>query len=305
MGSQRLSLRRGALGLHQRWKNREVTTASDLLAEDDGGGLSTNTQPLVADYSEWSARDYFQTYYSDAVLPDEQAVLAYQIDVLSAAPSVFGRGLEYGCGPTMHRAIAASKYALRIDMADWLEDNLDEAREWLSADESASQWNRFTRYVLACEGHALPDDRTVLEREALTRNVVGGLYVSDARVRQPLGPTREAFFDFIITGFCIDAISSDRRVFRRCLGNITSMLLPGGTFIIHALHRCKAYKCGERMFPGANLGIDNMRDAMLEHGVAPSSIDVQVIPCPDNSPFGYSGILTASGRMGTVGRTTT
>jgi hypothetical protein len=33
---------------------------------------------VVADYSEWRARDYFQTYYSEVVLPDEQAVLAYQ-----------------------------------------------------------------------------------------------------------------------------------------------------------------------------------------------------------------------------------
>ena len=61
---------------------------------------STTRNPLVADYSEWKARDYFQTYYSEVVLPDEQAVLAYQIDVLRAARARFGRGLEYGCGPT-------------------------------------------------------------------------------------------------------------------------------------------------------------------------------------------------------------
>ena len=78
--------------------------------------------------------------------------------------------------------------------------------------------------------------------------------------------------------------------------NVTSMLQPGGTFIIHALHQCKAYKCGDRMFPGSNLSIDDMRDAMLENGFANSSIDVQVIPCRDNSMYGYSGILTASGR---------
>ena len=102
--------------------------APQHLTRDDGGGRTTNTPPFVADYSEWSAEDYFQTYYSDAVLPDEQAVLAYQIDVLSAASTRFGRGLEFGCGPTLHRAIAASKYADRIDMADWLEDNLTAAR---------------------------------------------------------------------------------------------------------------------------------------------------------------------------------
>ena len=39
-----------------------------------------------------------------------------------------------------------------------------------------------------------------------------------------------------------------------------------------------------------------MRDAMLENGFANSSIDVQVIPCRDNAMYGYSGILTASGR---------
>jgi hypothetical protein len=100
----------------------------------------------------------------------------------------------------------------------------------------------------------------------------------------------------IITGFCIDAISSDPRVFRRCLRNVSSMLQPGGTLIIHALHQCKAYKCGDRMFPGSNLSIDAMRDAMLETGFSQSSIDAQVIPCPDNRMYGYSGILTASAR---------
>jgi hypothetical protein len=136
----------------------------------------------------------------------------------------------------------------------------------------------------------------VLQREALTRKVVRGLYVSDARLSQPLGPTRDAFYDLIITGFCIDAISSDRAVWRRCMRNVTSMLQPGGTFIIHALHRCVAYKCGERMFPGSNLTMDDMQAAMLENGFVGSSIDVQVIPCPDNGIYGYSGILTASGR---------
>ena len=262
----------------------------------------TNRNPLVADYSEWRARDYFQTYYSEVVLPDEQAVLAYQIDVLRAARARFGRGLEYGCGPTLHRAIAASRYAFRIDMADWLADNLAEARTWLCADDDAPEWKRFTRYVLACEGHTRPNHRKVLQREALTRKVVRGLYVSDARLRQPLGPAREDFYDLIITGFCIDAISADPRVFRRCLRNVTSMLQPGGTFIIHALHQCKAYKCGDRMFPGSNLTIDTMRECMLENGFANSSIDVQVIPCPDNRQYGYSGILTASARKATKTR---
>jgi hypothetical protein len=39
-----------------------------------------------------------------------------------------------------------------------------------------------------------------------------------------------------------------------------------------------------------------MQAAMMENGFTASSIDAQVIPCPDNAMYGYSGILTASGR---------
>jgi len=50
------------------------------------------------------------------------------------------------------------------------------------------------------------------------------------------------------------------------------------------------------MFPGSNLSIDDMQTTMLENDFANANIDVQVIPCPDNAVYGYSGILTASGR---------
>src|SRR4030095_11528913 len=99
------------------------------------------------------------------------------------------------------------------------------------------------KYVLACEGHSRPNNERVIHREEQTRKVVRGLYVSDARLRQPLDPSCEDFNDRVITGFCIDAISSDRAVWRRCMRNVTSMLQPGDTFIIHALHQCTAYKC--------------------------------------------------------------
>ena len=69
-------------------------------------GESTQPSPAVADYSQWQAQDYFKTYYSEVVLPDEQAVLAYQVQMLKRTEHKFGRGLEYGCGPTLHRAIA-------------------------------------------------------------------------------------------------------------------------------------------------------------------------------------------------------
>ena len=249
----------------------------------------------IADYSQWQARDYFETYYSQVVLPDEQVVLRYQLDVMQRAATQFGRGLEYGCGPTLHRAIAAAKYVAHLDMADWLPDNLVCVRDWVSK-PSSRDWSMFTRFVLDAEKRRRVDAASVRQREARTRKVVNNLFVSDARWKFPLGPERESYYDLLVSGFCLDAVSSDKKVWKRCMHNVLSMIAPGGTLITHALHRCKAYKVGLKMFPGANLTVDNMATMLLDAGFAPNSIDVQVIPCPDNAEYGYSGILTASAR---------
>jgi hypothetical protein len=254
--------------------------------------------PVVADYSEWHAHDYFKTYYSDVVLPDEQLVLAYQIEVLRQNEHKFGRGLEYGCGPTLHRAIAAAGYTFRIDMADWLPDNLDQVRAWVDAGTSNADWKRFTQYILSCESDTSPDGRRVDRREEQTRKVIRNLYVSDARWRHPLGPERQGFYDLIVSGFCLDAVSSDKAVWLRCMRNVLSTLSEGGMLVMHALHRCKAYKVGDLMFPGADLSEDDMYQSLLDNGFTESSIDVQVVPCPDNAVYGYSGILMASARKG-------
>src|SRR5262249_24254780 len=186
----------------------------------------------VADYSQWQARDYFKTYYSEVVLPDEQVVLAYQIETLRRIEHKFGRGLEYGCGPTLHRAIAAARYAFRLDMADWLPDNLVQVRQWVASTSTNADWHRFTHYILRCE-RQVPDERRIERREEQPRKVIRNLQMSDARWTHPLGPDRQGFYDLLISGFCLDAVSSDKEVWRRCMRNVLSMLHEGGLLILH------------------------------------------------------------------------
>lgn len=259
----------------------------------------TSVSPAVTDYSHWQAQDYFKTYYSEVVLPDEQVVLAYQIETLKRIEHKFGRGLEYGCGPTLHRAIAAARYVFRIDMADWLPDNLTQVRAWVNATGANTDWNRFTDYILACEsGSEVVDASRIQRREEQTRKVIRNLHVSDARWRHPMGPERQGFYDLLVSGFCLDAVSSDKGVWHRCMANVLSTLHEGGLLILHSLYRCKAYKVGERMFPGADVSEDDLVESLLANGFTRRSMDVQVIPCPDNIQYGYRGILVASARKG-------
>lgn len=256
---------------------------------------STRASPTVADYSHWQAQDYFKTYYSEVVLPDEQVVLSYQIEILKRIEHKFGRVLEYGCGPTLHRAIAAARYAFRIDMADWLPDNLAQVRQWVNANPSNTDWNRFTQYILGCEGES-PEGRRIERREEQTRKVIRNLHVSDARWSHPLGPDRHGFYDCLISGFCLDAVSSDQRVWRRCMSNVLSTLHAGGLLILHSLYRCKAYRVGEQLFPGADISEDDLVESLVTNGFRRSSIDVHVVPCPQNVQYGYGGILMAAAR---------
>jgi hypothetical protein len=180
-------------------------------------------------------------------------------------------------------------------MADWLPDNLTQVRNWIGASAGNTDWNRFTQYILGCEGET-PDSRRVERREDQTRKVIRHLYVSDARWRHPLGTQRQGFYDLLVSGFCLDAVSSDKRVWQSCMRNVLSTLHAGGLLILYSLYRCKAYKVGAHMFPGADISQDDLVDSLVRNGFARASIDAHVIACPDNARYGYAGILVASAR---------
>lgn len=249
----------------------------------------------LADYSEWRAQEYFETYYRDTVLADERQVLAFQLDALAGDHAPFGRALEYGCGPTLHRAIAAAHHAFRIDMADRAPDNLRQIQRWLQAGIRSTEWHRFTRFILEHERGSV-EPGAIERREALTRKVIRELLLSDARWRYPLGPERSGFYDLLISGFCLDAISADKRVWHQCMGNVLAMLRSGGLLLLHSLHRCRAYRVGDRLFPCADLTADDLFTSLLAHGIQRSSIEIEYAACPENAFYGYTGILIARAR---------
>jgi hypothetical protein len=270
------------------------------LAQQSGAnGVRGVSSPLrasrLADYSDWRAQEYVDTYYRDSVLADERQVLAFELDALAEERAAFGRALEYGCGPTLHRAIAAAPHVFRIDMADRAPDNLREIRRWLQPGACGTDWNHFTRFILERE-RSSPEPAAIERREALTRKAIREVRLSDARWRYPLGPERLGFYDLLISGFCIDAISDDKRIWRAGMRNVLAMLRSGGLLLLHALHRCRAYRVGDRLFPCADLSADDLFASLRENGIRRSSIEIEFAACPENAFYGYSGILIARAR---------
>jgi hypothetical protein len=247
-------------------------------------------------YDNWIADDYFHFYYKANICRDERITLKCLVDYLAATPRSFERALDYGCGPTLHNAIAVAPYVEALDMADWSRDNLHTVRKWSHGEPGANDWNLFTRYILGAEGRELVQSRDVLQREQRARWVIGKLFGTDARHRYPLGQGYTEHYDLLVTGYCLDCISSSREIWRQCMRNVLSTLAPGGTLFLNALWRCSAYQVQKHWFPCAEVDVDDLYACLIDNGFERRTLDIEAFAYPDQQAHGYPGIVVALGR---------
>jgi hypothetical protein len=247
-------------------------------------------------YDRWIADDYYQFYYRRSICRDERITLKCLVDYLAATPRSFERALDYGCGPTLHNAIALAPYVEALDMADWSRDNLRTVRTWAHGEPGANDWNLFTRYILGAEGRKLVQPRDVMQREQRARWVIGKLFGTDARHRHPLGQGYTEHYDLLVSGYCLDCISSSHDIWRQCMRNVLATLAPGGTLFLNALWRCASYQVRNRWFPCAQVDVDDLYACLIDNGFDRRTLDIEAFAYPDQQAHGYPGILVALGR---------
>jgi hypothetical protein len=253
----------------------------------------------ISPWAAWRPDEYVREYLCQHVAPDEQAAIPFQLDFLRGARRHYARALEYGCGPTLMRAIACAPYVGALDMADRLDANLRHVQRWVSGEQAADDWQTFTEYVLRCEGVRAPARLDILARERCTRRVVSELLPTDARARHALGPGRVAHYDLLVSSFCLDCISGSQAVWRRCVRNVFAVLKPGGAFVLMSLDACRAYRVGDRWFPAANIRDDDLEMALLACNVDPRTLTIVRRDVPGHADQGYEAILLASGYVKT------
>src|SRR5437868_867863 len=87
---------------------------------------------------------YLQDYY-DSLAQDERIAMNYLSDFIRREALNGGSLLDFGCGPTVHRAIAVAPYVDRITFADLVPENLEAIRAWIEDRENAHDWSSYTR----------------------------------------------------------------------------------------------------------------------------------------------------------------
>lgn len=245
----------------------------------------------LASFEQWSASTYLEEYYS-SVETDEQYTLAFLIAQLEGHSKQ--RGLEFGAGPTLHRAIAMSAYVNEINFADYLQDNLNIARLWQEQSTLAHNWNPFTRYILECEGRAA-DETSINAREELTRLKLAQYLQGDIRSTQPLGahPTNRPLYDLVICCYCADGITQSKQDWFTYMRNVSSLVAPGGLFLTAALRNCSQYRVAGLHFPCANVNETDMETSL--NSCQFTDIQILVRDVPDLVTHGYESIVMAAG----------
>jgi selenocysteine lyase/cysteine desulfurase len=237
--------------------------------------------------ADWVPAEYLAGYYRD-VEPDETATIAFLVDAMRLAEP--GRPvLFFGVGPTLHHVFAAAEVASEIHLGDYLLANLREIRRWIDRDSDAHDWRPFIRYTLRCEGLAAPSDEDVAAREELTRKKITELVTADAGASPPL----HRQYATVVSAYCADSATGERRTWELFMRNITGLVQPGGLFVTAALRRCRGYTVAGKVFPSADVDEHDLR-AVLRPAFTAATVEVRGVD--QDASHGYSGIVLAWAR---------
>ncbi|MDQ3411705.1 MAG: NNMT/PNMT/TEMT family class I SAM-dependent methyltransferase [Chloroflexota bacterium] len=256
----------------------------------------TSDAPIVPDttifssWDEWSPRDYLADYYR-VVEPDEIATIRFLVETAKRFPRP-GPILVFGTGPTLHHVFPLAPAASELHLTDYLPRNLDQIRAWVGRRQPCHDWRPFVRYTLQCEGVDEPTETVLGRREALVRDRITTLVTADAGHPDPLGPEHRASYPVVVSCYCADSATADKRVWRDYMTNIVSLLRPGGLFVTAALRRALRYKVGSRYFPSANIDEHDLRE-FLDHALGEDvMVDVRIVS--EHEALGYTGIVLGS-----------
>lgn len=242
----------------------------------------------------WVPGDYLHHYYSQ-VNADEQHTIQFFVNAMSKSTKL-GDVLYFGCGPTLHHVFLATPKASAIDLADYMPNNIDELQKWIDKDPKAHDWTEFVRYTLECEGISNPSVEDISKRQELVRGLVRDLIPNaDVKKEAPLGEEGKGRYQAVISAYCADAVTADKKEWEGYMRNIASMVAPGGDFIVSALRETSSYIVNGKIFPCANINKGDMERVLGLDCVRDSIQVVEVSDLGEQEELGYTGIILAHG----------
>jgi hypothetical protein len=136
-----------------------------------------------------------------------------------------------------------------------------------------------------------PTPAQVAEREERTRAKISRLMQVDLRQPDPLLGATVPAYGTVISAYCADSATADRAAWALYTRRIAALVRPGGTLLLAALRRSRAYHVGGKSFPSADIDENSVHAVLRACGFA--SVEVVACALEDVAAKGYSSIVLA------------
>jgi hypothetical protein len=243
------------------------------------------------------ARNYLDTYYCGQPTTDEEIVLEFlsrEYRKIKDSPAM----VEIGCGPTLHHVIPAAPYVSEIHMADYLDENLEEVRQWKQDTPRAHNWSRFTALTLALEG-ADNGSSAVENRESEVRKKISGFYRYDFKNHNQW--QGRSAYSAVASFYTVEQVITTKPDWKRLMGYLSALVAPGGRLFLSSLLDTDFYHIygtdgSTQKFPACPILQKDFEDVLPELGfdMADAVIDTKVIEGQQNE--GVNGVILVSAR---------
>ncbi|XP_029428896.1 indolethylamine N-methyltransferase-like [Rhinatrema bivittatum] len=228
------------------------------------------------DYQKYfHGRDYLQTYFDfdqcDIQGPSWLLFILKQLHQTFSSGDVRGDTLiDIGTGPSIYHLLSACECFREIIATDYLDRNLQELERWLKMEPGAFDWSPVVKYVCELEG----DSEQWAKKEEKLRKTVKQFLKCDITKKNPLEPLALPQADCLLTCLCLEAACKDLDVYGKAMKNITTLLKPGGHFLLFLVLQETYYTVGQHRFSCLYLEKEQVEQIVQETGYCVEHLEV-------------------------------
>ncbi|XP_006022610.1 phenylethanolamine N-methyltransferase [Alligator sinensis] len=219
-------------------------------------------------YQKFNPRAYLQNNYMPprADFTSEDCVVPWKLRCLAeafATGEIHGHTLiDIGSGPTIYQLLSACDHFEEIIATDYLEVNREVLRQWVQDKMDVFDWSPYIKHVCKIEGRG----EQWKEKEQKLREKLRQILPIDVHQPNPVGSPLRQLADAMVSTFCLEAVSPDRLSFERALKNVTSLLKPGGHFLLIGALEESFYLAGEAKLSVVPVSEADVKEALTKSG---------------------------------------
>ncbi|XP_069489048.1 phenylethanolamine N-methyltransferase [Ambystoma mexicanum] len=241
----------------------------------------TSIAAVGENYQKFNPRAYLQNNYMPprADFSSEDCAVPWKLRCLAeafATGEIGGKTLiDIGSGPTIYQLLSACDHFEEIIVTDYLEVNRQVLRRWLQDEPGGFDWSPYLKHACSLEGKG----EHWREKERKLREKTKHVLPIDIHQPKPLWSSQvQEPADTLVSAFCLEASSPDMESFQRALANVTTLLKPGGHFLMIGALEESYYLAGEAKLLVVPVTEADVKETFLQNGYRICQFRTYVMP---------------------------